>query len=302
MATELDDDHTLVAGLQLRLLILRCGHIVRFDTHQKELSVLLKSRCIAAVALLLAAASAIADEYPAKMVTLIVPAAAGGAVDANARVVGEALQRLWGRPVIVQEKPGANTAIGTAMVAKSPPDGYTLLMTSAAFTVLPNLMARMPYQESELIPVALVSQTPAAVFVSPSLPVNNVAELIEYDKAHPGKLSFGAPDATGAFVGYLFNQLASTNISYVPYKGFGPMATDVVGGHLPVGFSGASTVRPLAQSGKVKVLGVASKRAFAGMPQVPPLARHRLNTFEASVWFGLFAPRGTPAAIVSKIH
>ncbi|NDZ18800.1 tripartite tricarboxylate transporter substrate binding protein [Variovorax sp. WS11] len=245
---------------------------------------------------------ALADEYPAKIVNLIVPAAPGGAVDANARVVGDALQKLWGQPVVVQYKPGANTLIGTTFVAKAPADGYTLLMTSAAFTVLPNLVARMPYEESELIPITLVSQTPAAVFVSPSLPVKNVAELVRYGQEHPGSLSFGAPDATGAFVGYLFNQLAGTNMPYVAYKGFGPMATDLMGGHLPVGISGASTIRPLALTGKVKVLGTASARPFAALPDAPALAKDKFRSFEASVWFGLFAPRGTPPAIVAKIH
>lgn len=267
-----------------------------------------KFRSLAALVLALSAAGpaaagpAAAGEYPAKNVNLIVAAAPGGAVDTNARVVGEALRKLWGKPVVVQYKPGANTLIGTGYVAKSPADGYTLLMTSASFTALPNIVARMPYQESELIPITLVSQTPAAVFVSPSLPVNSVAELIAYAKTHPNKLSFGAPDATGAFVGYLFNHVAGTDMTYVPYKGFGPMVTDLMGDHLPVGISGASTIRPLAQSGKVKVLGIASKRPFAGLPGAPALAHDKLQAFEASVWFGLFAPRGTPLAIVAKIH
>lgn len=245
---------------------------------------------------------ALADEYPSKIVNLIVPAAPGGAVDTNARIVSDALQKLWGQPVVVQYRAGANTMIGTGMVAKAPADGYTLLMTSAAFTVLRNVIARMPYEESELTPVTLVSQTPAAVFVSPSLGVNSVAELVSYGKAHPGQLSFGAPDATGAFVGYLFNQRAGTDMTYVAYKGFGPMATDLMGGSLQVGISGASTVRPLALAGKVKVLGIASARPFAQLPDAPPLAKDTLRSFEASVWFGLFAPRGTPPAIVAKIH
>ncbi|MDR6858686.1 tripartite tricarboxylate transporter substrate-binding protein [Variovorax guangxiensis] len=264
---------------------------------------LTERRRIAVLALALAALPpAFADEYPNKIVNLIVPAAPGGAVDTNARVVSDALQKLWGHPVVVQYKAGANTLIGTDFVAKAPADGYTLLMTSASFTVLPNLVARMPYEESDLVPVTLVSQTPAAVFVSPSLPVKNIAELISYGQSHPGTLSFGAPDATGAFVGHLFNQLAGTNMQYVPYKGFGPMATDLMGGHLPVGISGASTVRPLALTGKVKVLGIASARPFAGLPDAPALAKDKLRSFEASVWFGLFAPRGTPTAIVAKVH
>lgn len=260
-----------------------------------------KILCLAAFALL-ATASASGQEYPSKPVNLIVPAAPGGAVDTNARVVADGLQKLWGQPVVVQYKPGANTLIGTGFVAKAPADGYTLLMTSSSFTVLPNLVARMPYTEAELIPVTLVSQTPMALFVSPVLPVNNVAELIQYAKASPGKLSFGAPDANGEFVGYLFNQLAGTNIPYVAYKGFGPMTTDLMGGHLPVGISGASTIRALAQAGKVKVLGVASKRTFAGLPDAPLLAKDTLRGFEANVWFGLLAPAGTPAPLVAKLH
>lgn len=244
----------------------------------------------------------LADEYPTKMVNLVVPAAPGGAVDTNARIVGDALQKLWGHPVVVQYKPGANTLIGTGFVARAPADGYTLLMTSAAFAVLRNVVTRMPYEESELTPVALISQTPAAVFASPSLPVNTVADLISYGKTHPGRLSFGAPDATGEFVGYLFNQLSGTNMVYIAYRGFGPMVTDVMAGNIPVGISGASTVRPLALSGKVKVLGIASARPFAALPNAPALAKGKLRSFEASVWFGLFAPSGTPPAIIAKLH
>lgn len=262
-----------------------------------------ESRRLAVLALALSAlGTALAEEYPAKVVNLIVPAAPGGAVDTNARVVGDALQKLWGQPVVVQYKPGANTLIGTSFVAKAPADGYTLLMTSASFTVLPNLVTRMPYEESELTPVTLVSKTPAAVFVSPSLAINNIGELISYGKANPGRLSFGAPDATGAFVGHLFNQLSGTNMTYVAYKGFGPMANDVMAGHLQVGISGASTIRSLALGGKVKVLGIASTRPFPALPDAPALAKDKLRAFEASVWFGLFAPRGTPPAIVAKVH
>ncbi|MES2183443.1 MAG: tripartite tricarboxylate transporter substrate-binding protein [Pseudomonadota bacterium] len=259
--------------------------------------------CLTASLLLLGGllSAARAQDFPTKVVTLIVPAAPGGAVDTNARTVGEALQELWGRPVIVEYKPGANTLIGTRFVAKAPADGYTLLMTSASFTVLPNLIARMPYEDSELVPVSLVSQTPAAIFVNPGLPIKNIDDLVSYSNSNPGGVSFGAPDATGAFVGYLFNQLAGTKMTYVPYKGFGPMATDVMGGHLQVGISGASTIRPLALTGKVKVLGVASKGAFSGLPDAPPIGKD-LRTFEASVWFGLFAPRGTPPALLSKLH
>lgn len=261
-----------------------------------------KYRPLATLVLALSAiGQAAASEFPSKPVSMIVPAAPGGAVDTNARLVAEALHKVWGQPVVVQYRAGANTMIGTDFVAKARPDGYTLLMTSSSFTVLPNIMAHMPYKESDLIPIALVSQTPVAVYVTPTLPVSNVAELVSYDRANPGRLSFGAPDATGQFVGYLFNQVAGLNMPNVPYKGFGPMSIDLMGGHLQVGISGASTVRPLAQAGKVKVLGIASKRPFAGLPEAPALARDSLRQFEASVWFGLFAPRGTSPELVAKI-
>src|SRR5207248_6009036 len=119
------------------------------------------------------------------------------------------------QPVLVQYKPGANTMIGTDHVSKALPDGYTLLLTSSSFAVLPNLVARMPYKETDLEPVALISQSPMAIFVGPSFPANSVAELIQYGKTHPGRLSFGAPDANGAFVGYLFNQLAGTDMTFI---------------------------------------------------------------------------------------
>src|SRR5437879_1151917 len=165
-----------------------------------------KYRPLATLVLALSAIGQVAaSEFPSKPVSLIVPAAPGGAVDTNARLLADALHKVWGQPVVVQYKAGASTLIGTDFVAKARADGYTLLMTSSSFTVLPNLMAHMPYKESDLIPIALVSQTPVAVYVTPSLPVSTVAELINYNRAHPGRLSFGAPDATGQFVGYLFN-------------------------------------------------------------------------------------------------
>lgn len=244
-----------------------------------------------------------AEAFPSKPVRIIIPAAPGGSADKNARAIADKLSELWKQPVIVDLKPGANTLIGTDYVAKSAPDGYTLLMNSAAIVVNPSVYAKLPYDTlNDLVPVALVSTAPFAVVVHPSVPARSIKEFIALARTNPQLLSFGTAESRAMLAGHQFNLLAKTQLQSIPYKGAGPLMNDLVAGHVPVSFSALSSVQAQVQAGRLRLLGVASSKHSSLSPEAEPIAANELPGFEAASWFGLFAPKGTSKSLASKIH
>ena len=257
---------------------------------------------------LVATAPAAAQEtaYPTKPVRLVVPFPAGGTTDILARAVAQRLSETWGQQVIVDNRPGAGGNIGSELVAKSAPDGYTLLMgTVGTHAINPSLYAKMPYDHvKDFTPVVLVAGVPNVLVVNPSLPVHSVPELITYAKANPGKLNF-ASSGNGTSIhlsGELFRTMTGVDMTHVPYKGSAPALTDLVGGQVQLMFDNLPSSLQFIKTGKLRALAVTSAARSAALPELPTLAESGLPGFEASSWFGILAPAGTPKDIVAKIN
>jgi tripartite-type tricarboxylate transporter receptor subunit TctC len=244
--------------------------------------------------------------YPAKPIRLIVPVPPGGAADAMARLVADHLQSKWGQPVVVDNKPGAGSAVGLGLLSKAPPDGYTIGMGNiAANAINPALQpAQFPYHPvKDFAAISLIGVTPLILVVnSDKVPAKTIPELIAYLKANPGKLAYGS-SGTGSSLHIameLFLQKTGTSMLHVPYKGSAPMMTDLLGGQVIAAMDAATTAWPQVQAGKLRALGVAgSERAFFA-PDLP-LVRDVVSGFDVKPWHGLMAPAGTPPAIVNKL-
>ena len=244
--------------------------------------------------------------YPGKPIRLVVPFPAGGTTDILAREVAQKLTEAWGQSVVVDNRPGAGGNIGSELVAKSAPDGYTLLMgTVGTHAINPSLYAKMPYDHvKDFVPVILVAGVPNVLVVNPQLPVNSLAELIAYGKANPGKLNF-ASSGSGTSIhlsGELFKTMTGIQMTHVPYKGSSPALTDLMGGQVQLMFDNLPSSLPLIKGGKLKALAVTSAQRAAALPDTPTMAEAGLPGFEASSWFGVLAPAGTPAPIVAKLQ
>ena len=253
---------------------------------------------VIATALLAPAHAVLAQAFPGKMVRLVIPFPVGGSSDANARIIIPFLSERWKQQVIVESRPGAATIVGTDYVAKSPPDGHTLLLNSTQYPQSPALFAKLPYDPyTDLVPVTLVTLSPQAIVAHPSLPARNVKELIALARARPGELNMG--NAGNMLPTLLFTMLANVKIENVPYKGAGPLMIDAMGGHVPLAIGAVSSVQAAVRSGRVRMLGVSSPSA--AFPDAPVIAKD-VPGFDADTWFGLFAPRGTPKDLVMRIH
>jgi tripartite-type tricarboxylate transporter receptor subunit TctC len=260
---------------------------------------------LAMAALACCSAAAQAQNFPAKPVRLIVPFAPGGSTDIVARVLGQKLNELWGQPVLVDNRAGGSTVIGTEIVAKAPPDGHTLLVTPAPFTIVPSLMPKLPYDpQKDFEPITLINTTPLVVVVHPGVPAKSIKELVALAKAKPGALNYGSSGSGGSnhLAGELFNAMAGVKMVHVPYKGNAPALTDLVGGHVDVVFNGLTSALPFIKSGKLRALGMTSLNRSATLPQVPTLDEQGLKGFQAVAWNGLTAPARTPKAVVDKIN
>jgi tripartite-type tricarboxylate transporter receptor subunit TctC len=245
-------------------------------------------------------------QYPTKPVHVVVPYPAGGAVDAFARVLSQKLSEVWGQQVIVDNRPGASTMIGADQVAKSPPDGYTLLLTAELTLVtVPYLHEKIPYDPlKDFAPVtALVSATQALV-VNPSLPVNTVKDLLALAKAKPGELSYGSfgIGSTGHLNMEVLQAMTGVRFNHIPYNGAGPAMNDVIGGHIGFMFAALSIVKGNVKAGKLRMIGVGSDHRSKEFPDVPTISESGVPGFEAKSWFGLVAPAGTPPAIIKKLN
>ncbi|MBX3622780.1 MAG: tripartite tricarboxylate transporter substrate binding protein [Rhizobacter sp.] len=262
---------------------------------------------LAALALgLLTAGGVHAQAYPTRVVSLVVPYAPGGPTDAMARMLANALTPQLGQSVIVENKSGAGANIGAEAVARAEADGHTLLFgTSAPLGINLYLYPKLNYDPfKSFTPVIQIGYLPNVLVVHPSVPAKNMQELIAYAKANPGKLSFASSGngASSHLAGVMFNMMAGTDITHVPYRGTGPALNDLLGGQVTMSFTDVLTALPHIQAGKLRVLGVTSSRRSRALPKVPTLAEQGLKDFDASVFFGIVAPAGTPQPVVAKLN
>ena len=258
-----------------------------------------------ALALVMTAGAASAQTYPTKAVRLVVPFLAGGSTDIVGRTVAQKLSEMWGQQAFVDNRPGGGTTIGTEMVAKAPPDGYTLLVTPAPFTINPSLLTKLPYDAlTDFAPITLINTTPLVMVVNPGVPAKNVKELIALAKAKPSKLNFGSSGTGGSnhLAGELFDAMAGVKMVHIPYKGNAGALTDIVGGHLDVVYNGITSAVALIRGGKLRALAVTSLQRSAALPDVPTLDESGLKGFEAVAWNGLSAPARTPREVIAKIN
>jgi tripartite-type tricarboxylate transporter receptor subunit TctC len=238
-------------------------------------------------------------------VKIIVPFAAGGPADIYARFLGQRLQEALGQAFIIDDRPGGGSVIGTDAAAKSPPDGYTLLLMSNTQTVNESLMQNKPYALlRDFVPVAPINYSDLVLVVNPSVPVANIAELIALAKAKPGKLNYASsgPGTPYHMAGELFKVMANVDIVHIPYKGSSQARTDVIGGQVDMMFDAVTTMNEFARSGKVKAMATTGKVRSAVLPNVPTLAEAGVVGYEAVIWLGLMAPKGTPPEIVKRLN
>ncbi len=254
---------------------------------------------------LLQALPAAAQSWPTRPVRIIVPFAAGGPADVFARYIAQRLQEPLGQPFVVEDRPGAGAVIGTDYVAKSPADGYTLLLMSNTHTVNETLVANKPYDlERDFVAVAPINYSDLVLVANPSLAANNVRELVKLAKERPGKLNY-ASSGTGTpyhMAGELFKSMSDTKIVHIPYKGSSGARTDVLGGQVDLMFDAVTTMTDQVKAGKVKAIATTGKKRSAVLPDVPTVDESGLPGYEATIWLGLLAPKGTPAAIVNRLN
>jgi len=249
--------------------------------------------------------SAAAQPYPDRTVHIVVPYPAGGSNSIIARILAQKLTESLGQQVVVDNRAGANGNVGSALVATSAPDGYTLLLTAPGpLTSNTKLYSHLPFDPArDFAPVALVASVPIVLMVHPSLPVKTVGELIAYARANPGKINFGSSGngSTNHLAGELFKSMAKINIVHVPYRGAAPAMNDLVGGHIPMLFDNMPAALPQIQSNRVRALAVAGAKRASALPALPTVAESGLPGFDASAWFGLVAPAKTPAPVLARL-
>ena len=264
---------------------------------------------IAIAAVLAAAALAngdgLAQSYPSRAIRLVVPYAAGGNTDFTARVISTKLTEVFGQQMVVENRPGGGTNIGSELVAKAAPDGYTLLMGGAANAINMSLFAKPPYDTlRDFAPVVWCVQGANVLAVHPSVPAKNLKELIALAKARPGQLNFGSSGigSSNQMGGELLKIMAKINIVHVPYKGNAPALTDAIGGHVELLFVGVPALVPHLQSGRLRSIAIGSLKRFPAIPEVPTFDESGLPGFQSTNWFGLMAPIKTPREIVTRLN
>jgi len=257
--------------------------------------------CIAACC----AGQALAQAYPNKPIRLVVPFPPGGPTDILGRAIGAKLAELLGQPVIIDNRGGAGGGIGADNVAKSPPDGYSLLLgTTGTHTINPNLYSKLPYDPiKDFVAISLVVKYLNILVVNPNVPVKSVADLIALAKQKPGQVTFGSAGngASNHLTGEMLAALAGVKMQHVPYKGSGPALNDVIAGQINFMFDQYSTVAPNIKAGRLRAIGIATKQRHRLLPDVPTISE-TIPGFEVPLWYGLFAPAGTPRDIVNRLN
>ncbi|MGZ8203010.1 MAG: tripartite tricarboxylate transporter substrate binding protein [Burkholderiales bacterium] len=258
-----------------------------------------------AVALLAAGACAGAADYPARPIRLIVPYAAGGSTDTVARVIAQRLSQTWPQQVVVDNRTGAGTIIGTEIAARATPDGHTLLMATPPFAVNPGLYAKVPYSlERDFVPVGNVAGSSNVLAVHPSVAATTTRELIALAKSNPGKLNYGSSGVGGAghLAMALFAAMAGIDVTHVPYKGGAPAVVDLVAGRLSLMMANLTTAQPHIRAGRLRGLGVGTRARSPLFPELPTIAESGVAGYEANNWNGVVAPAGTPKAVITKLN
>ena len=256
-------------------------------------------------AAVLGCAGAFAQTYPAKPVRIIVPFGAGGPADIYARVLGQRLQESLGQSFVIENRPGAGSIIGTDIVAKSPADGYTLLMMSNTHTVNETLVPKKPFAlMKDFVPVAPVNYSDLLLVVHPSLPVQTVRGLVQLAKSNPRGLNY-ASSGTGTpyhMAGELFKALAGVDIIHIPHKGSGEARTSVMSGQVEMMLDAITTMAPMAKAGRVRALGTSGLKRSTVVPEVPTISEAGVKDYESTIWIGLMAPAGTPKPIIDRLN
>jgi len=245
-----------------------------------------------------------AQIFPAKSVRFVVPFATGGASDIVGRVVGQKLGEMWGQTVVVDNRAGGSGMIGTELVARSAPDGYVLLVVEPTFAITPSLFAKVPFDvQKDFAPIVQLGQAPQVLVVHPSVPAKTVKELIALARAKPGQITFASPGTgtTGHLGLELFKMMAKVDMVHIPYKGAGPAVADLLGGQVSVAVVSVSSAQANIKAGRLRALGVTSAQRFSGAPEIPTIAEEGLPGFDTLQWWGLVAPRATPADVIDKI-
>ncbi len=246
-----------------------------------------------------------AQNYPTKTVRLVVPLVAGGPTDLLARLIAQPLSERLGQQVIVDNRPGAGGNIGAEMVAKSPPDGYTLFMgTSGPMSINVGIYPKIGYHPArDFAPIVLAASAPFVVAVHPSLPANNIRQLIALVKSRPGQLNFGAVPGNAAHLATeLFKSAAGLDMVFVPYKGAAPANTDLISGQIQLSFASTPGAMPFVKAGRLKALAISSAKRIPKLPDLPTIAESGVPGYEASVWYGIAAPAKTPPDIVARLY
>lgn len=261
---------------------------------------------LSVLALGLSSGAVMAQSWPSRAISLVVPFPAGGTTDVLARAIGLELSKSLGQPVIVESKPGAGATLGADFVAKSKADGHILLMGAVHHTIASSVYKKLPYDfQKDFAPVSTVALVPNVLVVNPTLtPVKSVQELVAYAKAHPGKLAFGSNGNGTAqhLIGSQFEVMGGVNILHVPYKGSGPLTTDLLGGQIAMSFDTMTPVLPHIKAGKLRALAVTTARRSSALPDVPTLDESGMKGFNLGTWFGILAPAATPKEIVAKLN
>jgi len=245
------------------------------------------------------------EPFPTRPVRLIVPFAPGAANDLIARALGARLADIWQQTVVVDNRPGANTVIGSDLVARASPDGHTLLQTGIAHAVNPAVIRKLPYDSvRDFSMIAMTGQTPFVLVVNPALPARSVKDLVALAKAKPGVLTYGSTGSGGSshLMGELLKSMAGIDVIHVPYKGLAPALVDVMGGQIQYSFGSWSTVGPFVKQGKLRALAVTSERPSPITPEFPPIADAGYKGYDATPWWGIVGPGGMPRPLVNRIN
>ncbi len=246
-----------------------------------------------------------AQTYPSGPMRIVVPFPPGGGTDILARVLGQKLTESWGQPVVVDNRAGASGTVGTAAVAKSPPDGQTMLIVPAGYAGNPSLYKRLPYDHTrDLAPVSCLASGPLTMVVHPSLPARSIKEFIAFGRARPGELNFGSSGAGTLphLSAELFSSMSGIKMAHIPYKGAGAAVTDLLAGRVPVYFMNILQSLQLIKSGRLRALGVTTPERSPIAPDIPTIAESGLKGYDMTNWYGLLVPAGTPGPVIAKLN
>lgn len=263
-----------------------------------------RSRLLLAVVSCLAAGAALGQAYPTKPIRMIIPFSAGGATDVVIRVVATKLPEVLGQQVVIDNRVGAGGLIGTEIAAKSSPDGYTLLATGTPHVIVPNLYKKVPFDPlKDFAPIMQIGSQPYGLTVHPSLGVKSVKELIDLAKKNPGKINYASSGNGGAqhLFQAMFVSMANLDMVHIPYKGSGPARSDLLGGQVKIGCLGISSIIQHHKGGQLRIIAVTSAKRSPELPDIPSIAES-VPGYDASLWTGLLAPRGTPIAAITRMH